>query len=137
MLAEAAVEAGTQPFQFTIDAWTVQIVGTLIIPVIVGVLVKAKASPWLKSLVNLVLVAVSTLIAANVNEAGAAVLSKETLIVFAVGLTVSVMTYLGVYQNLPTPAGKENGINNLLAPRFGIGKEQPAYIETTTKAGPA
>jgi hypothetical protein len=137
MLRQAAEAAGTQPFQFTLDAWTVQVASTLVIPIIVGALVKAKASPWLKSLVNLVLVSVSTLIAANVNDAGAAVFSKQTLVVWAVGLTVSVMAYLGVYQNLPTPAGKPNGINNLLGPSFGIGKEQPSYVETTQKAGPA
>lgn len=134
VLAQAAVEAGSQPFRFTISAWWVQGLQTLVIPIIIGLLIKAKASPWLKSLVNIVLVSVATLITANVNDTGAAVISKETGMVWIFGLAISVMSYLGIYQNLPTPGDLPNGINNLLAPKFGLGKEKPTYVETEQKA---
>ena len=134
VLSDAATTVGSQPFHFTVSAWWVQAIQTLIIPIIIGLLIKAKASPWLKSLVNVVLVSVATLISANVNSTGQAVISKETGMVWVFGLAISVMSYLGVYQNLPTPGDLPNGVNNLLLPNFGIGKVKPTYVETEQKA---
>ena len=118
VLAQAVESA---PFDFTLDAWAVVLISSVFIPLIVGIFTKANASPWVKSLVNLILTGVATLIAANINDTGQAVLSKETLMVWIIGMVASVGAYLGIYQNLPTPEGEPDGINSVLAPNFGLG----------------
>lgn len=88
------------------------IVGTLI-PILVGILTKFDASPRVKSIISIVLNAIQALIVSSVTADGAAAISKQTAILWALGVITSVATYTGVW--------KPNNVPAKLLPNVGIG----------------
>lgn len=94
------------------STFVVIIVGTLI-PILVGVMTKLDASPRIKSIINIVLNGVQALIVSSVTADGAAAISKQTAVLWALGVITSIATYLGVW--------KPNNIPQKLLPNVGIG----------------
>lgn len=96
-----------------LDALTVSLVISLGIPILVGLLTKSSLGGGAKGLIMVILVAVDALVTQSVVPGGAAVISKETFVLWAQSLAVSVAMYKGLYKPLgvsSSPGGKlQNG----------------------------
>jgi hypothetical protein len=68
--------------------------------------------------VNIVATAVVTLLVANADSAGGAVISRQSFNLWVVATIVSVASYLGIWQNV---AADKGGINGMTGKSFGIG----------------
>lgn len=101
----------------SVSSWSVLLVTSLIVPVIVGTLTKLNAPATLKVGVNIVLTAVTTLLVVNATADGGALISRQSLNLWVVSTLVSVASYLGFWQNV----GGGKGINAMAAPNMGIG----------------
>jgi hypothetical protein len=99
-----------------ISSLTVQLILSMVIPLVVGLLTKISTSSGVKAVLMLVLNAVQTLIVQATMADGTAIIDQSTFIAWALALVVSVATYFGVYKPLnitsSTPDGK-------LAPNSG------------------
>lgn len=100
-----------------LDAYTVTIILSVIIPIATGLLTKAHAHPLLKGAVSLTLAAATGLVSTAVGSGGGAVISQEALRMAALAWVIQLATYLGIYQ----PAG----LNDHLSPGTGLGADQP------------
>ena len=113
----------------TIDAIFVTTVIGVLIPVLVGLLTKLKASSTLKAVLNIVLGAIQSLIVSSMIDGGGALISKNTFILWVLSLIVSVASYVGVY--------KPTGISSKLFPNSGLGSapdSAPTEVPPTTSA---
>jgi hypothetical protein len=99
-----------------IDPLFVMTITSLLLPLAVGLVTKLSASSGLKSLVLLVSNAVAALIVQATQADGSAVIEKQTFLLWAVGLAISVATYYGVYK----PTGAADTVQNV-APTKGLG----------------
>ena len=88
------------------------IIGTLI-PILVGLVTKFHASSSVKSILSIVLNGIQALIVSSVTSSGDAIISKETILLWVVGVVTSVATYTGVW--------KPNNVISKLLPNIGIG----------------
>ena len=102
----------------TISVLAVTILIGCAIPIIIGLITKLNASSKLKGALLLVLNLVQGAIIASTTATGDAVFTKDSLILFAVGVSISLATYYGVYKPSDVPAK--------LAPDFGIGPKTVA-----------
>lgn len=98
----------------TLNSTIATLIASALIPLVVGLLTKVTASAKLKAIVSIVLNAIQALIVSSVTSDGSAVISTQTLILWAIGVATSIGSYLGVWK----PAD----INQKLAPSFGLGK---------------
>lgn len=89
---------------FTLDPTNLVIITSIIIPLLVGIITKNTASAQVKTVMNIVVTAVVTLIGNAMNESGAAVFSEEMLVNFILSLVISISTYYGVYKPIEIPA---------------------------------
>lgn len=87
--------------QVSLNATLVTALVSLIIPVLVGLITKAKTSSTVKGALSLVLNAVNALIVTATVADGTAVLSKPAVLVWIVGTLTSLAAYLHIYK----PAG--------------------------------
>jgi hypothetical protein len=88
---------------FTLDAMTLVVITSVIIPLIVGIITKRTASAEVKTVMNIVVTAVVTLIGNAMNESGVAVFSQEMIVNFILALVISISTYYGVYKPVDIP----------------------------------
>ena len=105
----------------SLSPMAVQFVTSTLIPVLTGLITKSGASVKLKQVVTLILNAVSAVVIANLTVDGGAKIVENTLFLAAMGLVVSITTYLGIY--------KPNDLNEKVSPRHGLGKEGPSPAE--------
>lgn len=98
----------------TIHPDLVSLILTVLIPVATGVITKAHASQRVKATVGLILAGIVALITTSRLASGAAVLSTQTLVQWALALTVSLATEFGVYRPIAPKAMK-------VLPNLGIG----------------
>ena len=103
---------------FTLSPFTVQIIASVLIPILTGLLTRVTLSSGVKGLITLVLNAIAALVITATVADGTAVISQVTFQQWALGLAISIATYVGVYRpagvTSSDPAGK-------LAPQRGIG----------------
>jgi hypothetical protein len=97
----------------TINAVLVTAITGALIPIAVGLVTHSKASSRFKSLLSVVLNAIQALIVSSVISDGSALISKDTLILWVMGVVTSTATYIGVWK--PTELIK------VLLPNFGLG----------------
>lgn len=98
----------------TLDLATWAFLGGTIVPILVGLLTKARAHPGLKGFLNLVLSGVAGMIAtAQVTDG---VLSKASIVAGAMAFVASIGTYYGLLK----PAGITGAIQAKSA-EVGIG----------------
>jgi hypothetical protein len=102
----------------TVDPMVVSILIGTVLPIVVGLVTKLKASSRLKALLLLTLSAVQGLIVNSTLGDGAAVLSADTLLVAAIGWVSAVASYYG----LLTPTGVSPKVNEKTA-HFGLGSD--------------
>jgi hypothetical protein len=102
----------------TISALIVTVLIGCVIPIVVGLITKLDASSKLKGAFLLVLNLVQGALIAGTTTTGDAVFTKDSLILFAVGVATSLATYYGVYKPADVPTK--------LAPEFGIGPKTDA-----------
>lgn len=102
----------------TINATFVTILIGTLIPILVGLLTKLDASPKVKSIVSIVLNAVQALIVSSVVSDGTAIISKQTAILWGLGVITSIATYVGIWKPVDAPAK--------LLPNVGIGGSSEA-----------
>lgn len=100
-------------FELTLAPFTVSVLSSLVIPVLVALVTKSGASSKLKGSLLLVLSSVAGVIATNLDTFGGAVLSQQTIQNAGMAFATSLAMYLGFYKTL--------GINDKLAPNFGLG----------------
>jgi hypothetical protein len=125
MAGAATVVVSTSKPALTLDAVTVTIVVSAVLPILTGLITRITLPSWAKGLITLLLNAITALIVANRASDGSATFSKDTLILAAVGFVVSVATYAGILK----PAGVSSSSSPpeagyrppMLAPGFGIG----------------
>lgn len=86
------------------------------IPLIVGLLVKSRASDQVKSVVMIVVNGLAVL--AQTVDASGGILSRETAIAWVYSIVISVATYYGVWKRIS--AGESSNLGNI-APNSGIG----------------
>ena len=99
----------------TLDLATWAFIGGTIVPILVGILTKCRASSAVKGLVNLVLSAIAGIIATAIATGGA--LNEATVVAAFMALIASVATYFGVLK----PTGVTGAVQGSTA-NFGIGK---------------
>lgn len=99
------------PSTITLEPWVVAIIIGTITPLITGLITKLSASSGLKALVNLVLVAVGTVLNLIVTNGGVFVV-RDALVLFACTFVANVASYAGVWA----PVGAKN-----ILPDKGIG----------------
>jgi hypothetical protein len=85
---------------FTINQTTVMIILSVVIPLVLGVLLKPTNPEWVKVLAGGVVAGIATLITEAIRDDGTAVLSQEMLVQFAVQWIGVIATYLGVWKPL-------------------------------------
>lgn len=111
LLADAATQAA--PYNIQLKSWIVMIVAGSVIPLVTAFLTKVNAHSLLKGMITVVLTAVTALIAqATVND-GIAVISKQAVILWFVGLAQAEVAYYAAWKPANAPAN--------LAPTFGLG----------------
>lgn len=81
-----------------LDPFTVQMIISAFIPIVLGFVMKTSWSSQLKSNVSIVAAAAITLITNAVNDAGVAFISWDMLQLFVVGLAIQLATYNGFYK---------------------------------------
>lgn len=119
LAAEDAVSvAGDSPAPYVIAAPVVMLVVSLLIPLINGLATKYTLPSGVKAVITIVLNAVAAMIVTATQADGTAVISNTMLLTLVFGVTVSVISYLGLYKPVgltsSTPDGK-------LAPNAGAG----------------
>lgn len=102
---------------FELDAFTVVLITSALIPFVVGLVTKANASATVKQLVLLVVSAVSGVIQTSTQADGTAWISFTTLQYTALSLFIAIVSYLGLY--------KPHDANARLLPNVGIAKLWP------------
>lgn len=85
----------------SLSATVVTALVSVIIPVITGLVTKAKTSSTVKGLISIALNAINSAIVTATVADGTAVWSKSSVFTWIVGTVVSLATYLNVYK----PAG--------------------------------
>lgn len=119
MLASFVADAATQaaPYQIRIASWVVMIVVGSLIPVITALLTKHHASGALKGAVTIILTAVTALLTQSQVNDGVAVISKQAVLLFFVGLAQAEAAYYVAWKQVNTSAN--------VAPKFGLGPANP------------
>ena len=102
----------------TLSPLTVQIIASVLIPIVTGLATKYTLSSGVKAIITLVLTSVSTLIIANTVDGGGAVFTQEVLAQWAIGRVIALATYGGFYKPVGLTSSTPEG---LLAPSKGIG----------------
>lgn len=97
----------------TLSAVLVTVVVGTILPLLVGLVTKLEASSRLKGALLVVLNVVQGVVIAATAADGSATFTVDTLVLFGVGVLVSLLSYYGVYKPNEVPAK--------LAPNFGLG----------------
>ena len=92
----------------------VSLILTLLIPVATGLVTKSTASTRVKALVAIVLAAAVTLFRESRTDSGAAIISTQMAVAWALTLAVQLAAYLGIYKPI-TPRATE------IAPARGLG----------------
>lgn len=92
---------------------TVSVLSGVVIPIVVGVVTKLRASAFVKGAISLFLAAVAGLLAQNIIPEGGAVISQDALFFAAVAFATQLAMYLGIYKPLD--------LNAKTAPNAGIG----------------
>lgn len=93
---------------------TVQVLMSLGIPVVIGLVTKLSASAWYKVPLAMLLTAIVTLISSNIADNGTAVFSQQTLVQFVITFLIQLGSFFGVIKPLKVR-------ENLLAPAIGLG----------------
>lgn len=106
----------------TLSPLTVQIIASLIIPIITGLATKFTLSSGVKAVITIVLSSVSTLIIANTVDGGGAVITQAVFLQWIIGVIIALSTYGGFYKPLNLTSSTPDG---LLAPNKGIGPSGP------------
>lgn len=97
----------------TVSALVVSIILGTVLPIVVGIVTKINAPSKLKGALLTALNALQAWIVSAVALDGSAVFTKDSALLFALGMVTSLATYYGVY--------KPNDVPLKLAPGFGIG----------------
>lgn len=113
--AEAETPIGAT---FTLSAFWVMVIATLLIPVATGFLTKLTASATVKQILTLVLAALVSILNVSTQLDGVAVVSWNTVVLTVVQTLAAIATYLGVYQ--------PHQLNAKTAPNAGIGGSKAA-----------
>lgn len=99
---------------------------SLVVPLIVAFITKREASDRVKSVINLLSVAVASAIAFILRGGdGQPVTWKSVLAVFVAALTTSIVAYKAAWKPLNTTKAIADA-----TPRFGVGTPVPAVAET-------
>lgn len=106
---------------FSVDAATWTLVQIAIVPLVVGLLTKASASNRLKVFANLALSAVGTLLALVTEVNGVAVVSRQALVLWAVGVLGAVASHYGIWRPLGVTGSAPT--TNVLSPSRGLGSD--------------
>lgn len=101
----------------TVSALTVQMIVSLFIPIVTGILTKSTLSGFAKGLLTLVLNGINAAVVQATIPDGGAAFSKETIIMTAMGLAISVASYAGIYK----PANVTSNAGGKLLPQSGLG----------------
>lgn len=104
------------PSTVTLEPWVVAIIGGTLIPLLVGVATKLGASPGLKAVIGLVLVAVVTALNVIVTNNGTFVI-RDVVVLFATTFVVHVASYYGLWK--PIGGGAAPGAE--ATKNFGVG----------------
>lgn len=91
----------------------------LIVPLVVGILVKATANSTFKVLVQIIVNAIGALIGSVVILDGVATISKATILMWAVATIATISTHYGIWK--PTGVTGSTPSTNALAPTRGLG----------------
>jgi len=105
----------------TLSPFTVQIIVSMLIPILIGIITKATLPSSVKAVMMLVFNAVAALVIANTVDGGGAVISQATFQQWAIGLAISVASFFGVYS----PMKISSHPDGYLAPHVGIGPAEP------------
>lgn len=97
----------------TINSAFVTVLVSSLIPIAVGVVTHSKASSSLKALLSILFNAIQALIVSSMTADGSSVISKQTFILWIVGVATSAATYMGVW--------KPTGLAQKLLPNIGLG----------------
>lgn len=101
----------------TLSPITVQIIVSMLIPIVIGLLTKSTLPGSVKAVGLLIANSVAALIIAATVDGGGAVISQTTFFQWAIGLAIAVASYFGVYEPMRLTS-KPDGV---LAPNVGIG----------------
>lgn len=107
----------TESTVLTFDTTTWSTLQSVIVPIVVGLLVKAAASDRLKVLANIAVNAVGALLGSFVVLDGVATLSKPTLTMWVFGTIGSIATHYGIWK----PLNVTSSTSKVLLPTVGVG----------------
>jgi hypothetical protein len=95
----------------TVSAAGVNILIGVLLPLLLGVLVKPGNPEWVKVIGGIVVAGAATLITEAIRDDGTAVLSWDMFLTFVTVYVPQILAYLGVYKPLgnDTPQGSFNG----------------------------
>jgi len=97
----------------TLNAFTVLVLVSFLIPTVVGLVTKSSASATVKQIVLLVISAITGLVTTATQLDGTAVISMASAQYALLALGIAIVSYLGIY--------KPHDANAKLAPTVGIG----------------
>jgi ABC-type uncharacterized transport system permease subunit len=97
----------------TVNSLVVSIILGTVIPIVVGLVTKLNASRKLKGGLLVTLSAFQAFVVSATMSDGSASFSRESTLLFFVGLATSLAMHYGVYVPVEVP--------NKLAPEFGLG----------------
>lgn len=92
---------------FTIDEVGVSIIVGLLLPLVLGVLVKPTNPPWVKVIGGIVVAAIAALVKENIQDDGTAIISWAMVIETALIYLPQIAAYLGIWK--PLADGDLNG----------------------------
>lgn len=126
MLFNLIVTQDGQVVATTIDTVLVATLVSLFIPLVVNFLTKQTASDGLRAVINIVGVAVVSVLALWINPSGASITWQLCVNTFLSSLVVSFAAYKGVWK----PTGVAGSIT-ASTPNFGLGS--PPTVQTESK----
>lgn len=97
----------------TVDISLLQILVSMVLPLVVGIVVKQVAQPAVKSITLAVLSAVTAIATSALNSGGQ--IGKDTVIQAVIGFVIAVGSYYGIWK----PTGVSNTVNTATQ-NFGI-----------------
>lgn len=108
------------------DAATIAAGISFFVPIVVAFITKKQASDRVKAVVNLLAVAVASVIALFINgNAGQPITLQLVITTFVAGLTASIVAFKAAWKPLKVTTAAANA-----APNSGIGTPVPTVIET-------
>jgi uncharacterized membrane protein AbrB (regulator of aidB expression) len=116
MLQLLAQEGALQEPLFELDATMSMFIGGVLIPILVGIVTKITAPPWLKAVLHALLAAVAGLIITATQLDGVAVFSREGFVTAFITWVTGMAAYFGFLK----PTQISPAVNRATS-GFGIG----------------